>query len=259
MIKRHFLDNHTIAQIILARPEKHNAFDDVFIASFLQILEEIEHDPTVRVVMLCAEGPSFSAGADLHWMRKMAAYSEVENIQDAMQLATLMQRLNTLNKPTIACVQGNAFGGALGLIACCDIAIAAPQALFCFSEVKLGLIPAVISPYIIAAIGERMARRYFLTAESFSAQSALDMQLIHQISDDVQQAGIAFAQQLVQNGPQALQRIKQLIRAIAPLVIDKNIMKITANAIAEARVSAEGQERLTAFLDKHQQKTLEKK
>lgn len=239
-----------IAHIILSNPEKHNAFDEHLIENLLQTLAEIEKDDMIRVVILSAEGSSFSAGADLNWMKKMSASSEEENLNDAMKLAKLMQKLNTLNKPTIALIQGNAFGGALGLIACCDIALAAPHALFCFSEVKLGLIPAVISPYVIAAIGERMARRYFLSAERFSAQAALNMELIHIISGDLMTDGLNLAKQMANNSPCALKQIKALTLQITQKPIDEEIIQKTAKAIANARVSSEGQEGLTAFLEK---------
>lgn len=242
-------ENHC-AHIILHAPEKHNAFDEQLIENLTQTLNNIEQDNSIRVVLLSAEGPSFSAGADLNWMKKMAAYSEEENFQDAMKLARLMQTLNNLNKPTIALVQGNAFGGALGLIACCDIALSVPHAFFCFSEVKLGLIPAVISPYAIAAIGERMARRYFLTAERFSAEEALRINLIHSISDNLLQDGLALAKQITQNSPSALQHSKTLTRKITQSTLNEDLIRATAEAIAQARVSTEGQEGLNAFLEK---------
>lgn len=237
------------AHIILNNPEKHNAFDEQLIDDLLEALKEVEDDNSVRVVLLSAEGPSFSAGADLSWMKKMAAYTEDENFQDAMKLARLMQTLNQLSKPTIALIQGNAFGGALGLIACCDIALSVPQAFFCFSEVKLGLIPAVISPYAIAAMGERAARRYFLTAERFSAEDALKSGLIHAISNNLLEDGLSLAKQIAQNGPCAIHKIKILTQKVSS-AISEEVIKCTAQAIAEIRVSSEGQEGLSAFLEK---------
>lgn len=244
--------DNQIAHIVLNKPEKHNAFDEHLIAHLLETLDIIEQDNTIRVILLSAEGTSFSAGADLNWMKKMATYSEKENFNDAMQLARLMQKLNYIKKPTIALIQGNAFGGALGLIACCDIALSVPEALFCFSEVKLGLIPAVISPYILRAIGERMARRYFLTAERFSAQQALAMQLIHQISDanHLMSDGVTLAQQIINNSPSALEQIKTLTHDVSHQIINEKIIEETASAIAKARISPEGQEGLSAFLEK---------
>ncbi len=249
-IKTH---NNTIMQIILNNPEKHNAFDEHLIQHLLETLESIEQDDTIRVVILSAEGASFSAGADLNWMKKMAAYSEQENMADAMKLARLMQKLNHLNKPTIALIQGNAFGGALGLIACCDIALSVPSALFCFSEVKLGLIPAVISPYVLAAIGERMSRRYFLTAERFSAEEALRIELIHQIvekPENLIKTGLHLAENIANNSPEAIKKIKALTHEVTQKTISENVIQKTAKAIAKARVSSDGQEGLSAFLEK---------
>ncbi len=237
------------AHIVLNNPEKHNAFDEQLIEDLLKTLKQVNNDPHVRVVLLSAIGPSFSAGADLQWMKKMAVYTEEENVEDAMKLARLMQTLNELSKPTIALIQGNAFGGALGLIACCDIAISAPHASFCFSEVKLGLIPAVISPYAIAAMGERAACRYFLTAERFSADEALKTGLIHAISNNLLEDGLNLAKQIAQNGPSALNKIKMLTQKVSSS-INEDIIRDTAKAIAEIRVSAEGQEGLSAFLEK---------
>ena len=175
------LDNQGIATITLNRPEIHNAFDDAIISELNLVLDKIESDSSIRVVVLRAEGKSFSAGADLRWMRRMADYTSAENKADAMQLAALMDKLNHLNKPTIARVQGAAFGGGVGLVACCDIVVASDRALFCLSEVRLGLIPAVISPYVVAAIGERASRRYFMTAERFKAEEALRLELVHEV------------------------------------------------------------------------------
>ena len=235
--------------IILNNPQKHNAFDEPLIQDLLDALKEMDKDTNIRVVFLSAEGPSFSAGADLQWMKKMAIYSEEENFQDAMKLALLMQTLNQLSKPTIALVQGNAFGGALGLIACCDIALSAPHATFCFSEVKLGLIPAVISPYAIAAMGERAARRYFLTAERFSAEEALKTGLIHSISTNLLADGLILAKKIAQNAPLAIHKIKALSQKISSS-LNEEIIQFTVKAIAEIRVSPEGQEGLSAFLEK---------
>lgn len=240
---------NAFAHIILNNPEKHNAFDEQLIQNLLDALKEIDSDSNIRVVFLSAKGPSFSAGADLQWMKKMAVYSKEENFEDAMKLALLMQTLNQLSKPTIALVQGNAFGGAVGLIACCDIALSAPQATFCFSEVKLGLIPAVISPYAIAAMGERAARRYFLTAERFSAEEALNTGLIHSISNNLLEDGLVLAKQMAQNGPSAIHKAKILTEKVSRAIND-DIIKYTAEAIAEIRVSPEGQEGLSAFLEK---------
>src|SRR6187402_1177356 len=170
----------SLARLVMNRPDVHNAFDDGLIAELSDVLDQVEGDDTVRAVVLTGAGASFSAGADLNWMRGMAGASEADNRADSLRLATLMRRLQFLAKPTIARVNGAAFGGGVGLVACCDIAIGAEGAKFALSEVKLGLVPAVISPYVIAAIGEREARRLFITAEVISAQEALRIGLLHQ-------------------------------------------------------------------------------
>lgn len=156
-------DSNGVAWLSLNRPEKHNAFNDELIASLIETLEQLEQDDSLRALVLTAQGEHFSAGADLGWMQSMATKTESENLQDAQQLAMLLHKLDTFSKPTIAMVHGAAFGGALGLICCCDIAIGTPESRFCLSEAKLGLLPATIGPYVIRAIGQRQSRRYFLT------------------------------------------------------------------------------------------------
>ena len=173
------IDEQGRATLTMNRPEIHNAFDDLLIADLQRELERLDSDPQVRVVLLTASGKSFSAGGDLNWMRRMADYSRQENLTDALALAEMLKTLNQLSKPTIALVQGAAYGGGVGLVACCDIAIATPRAKFCLSEVKLGMIPAVISPYVVEAIGSRDARRYVLTAEIFSAAEADQLGLVN--------------------------------------------------------------------------------
>jgi methylglutaconyl-CoA hydratase len=242
-----------VAELVLNRPEKRNAFDDSIIQELITRLEEIDRDREVRVVVLRSEGKHFSAGADLAWMHRMAENSHQENLDDARQLARLLERLNTLGKPTIALVQGAAFGGAVGLAAACDIAIAAADAKFCLSEVKLGLIPAVISPYVIRAIGERQSRRYFITAEVFSAEQARDFGLVHVVADSTEALQThcgEFLEKLRHNGPQAMQAAKSLILAVSHRPIDATVIEDTARRIADIRVSAEGQEGLGAFLNK---------
>ena len=242
-----------IGIITLNNPDKHNAFDDVLIADLTQALRDMEAAADVRVVILSAFGKSFSAGADLNWMKRIAAYSEAENIDDAMALATLMKTLHYLTKPTIARVQGAAYGGGVGLVACCDIAVGTPSAAFSLSEVKLGLIPAVISPYVIAAIGERAAHRYFLTAEKFDAAEAYRLGLLHSVAQtedemDTNINDICVA--LLAAGPQSLSEAKSLIAAVANHSISDALVAETARRIARVRVSAEGQEGLSAFFDK---------
>ena len=241
----------SITCVVLNRPEKHNAFDATFIGTFTEILESIHDDPQVRVVLVTAKGESFCAGADLHWMRETIHYSRAKNIADALRLSKLMQVLHDLSKPTIALVQGNAFGGGVGLVACCDIAIASNQANFCLSEVKLGLIPATVAPYLIAAIGKRPAQRYLLTGESFTAKTALQLGLLHQVVSprDLQKTGQHYAELFLHNGPQALTQTKRLIQRCS-FPIDKPLIQATAQWIAQLRVSSEGQEGLNAFLAK---------
>lgn len=241
-----------VATVTLDRPELHNAFDDVLIAELTQVLLALDADAGVRVVVLAANGKSFSAGADLNWMKRMAAYSEAENLRDANQLAALMSTLDRLRKPTIARVQGAAFGGGVGLVACCDLAVAVPETVFCLSEVRLGLIPAVISPYVVQAIGARAARRYFLTAERFGASEARVLGLV----SDVVEAGRldatvqALAAQLLKGGPEAIAASKELIAAVNDRPIDAGVMADTARRIARQRAGAEGREGVAAFLEK---------
>jgi methylglutaconyl-CoA hydratase len=241
-----------VATICLNRPDVHNAFDDVLIAALTAELRRVEQLAQVRVIVLAANGRSFSAGADLNWMRRTATYSRVENLRDALALAGLMRTLDTMTKPTIARVQGAAFGGGVGLVACCDIAIAGSAALFSLSEVRLGLIPAVISPYVIAAIGEREARRYFLTAERFGAMEARRIGLVHEVVEGgaLDEAVARFAGYLLQGGPQALAAAKKLIADASRRPMSDALADETAQRIAAIRVEREGQEGLAAFFEK---------
>jgi methylglutaconyl-CoA hydratase len=246
------IDDLGCATLRLNNPELHNAFDDRLIAELTAALQQLADSPEVRVVTLCSSGKSFSAGADLNWMRRVADYSLDENVHDALGLAELMKTLNELPKPTIALIQGATYGGGVGLVAACDIAIASEQASFCLSEVKLGLIPAAISPYVLAAIGQRMARRYFLTAERFSASEAMQIGLVHQVvaAEELAQTGTALCQQLLQNGPHAMAEAKLLIRDVADRPINNELIEMTAERIAAIRATDEGREGLTAFLQK---------
>jgi len=241
-----------VATLTMNRAEIHNAFDDHLIVELTHKLRELDHDSTVHVVILAAAGKSFSAGADLNWMKRMAGYSEAENLRDAVALANLMRTLNAMAKPTIARVQGAAFGGGVGLVACCDIAVGSSAAVFCLSEVRLGLIPAVISPYVIAAIGERIARRYFLTAERFDAAEALRIGLLHSVVPEAQldAALAALAAELLKGGPKAIAAAKDLIAHVANRPIDQHLAEETAARIARIRVTPEGQEGIAAFLEK---------
>lgn len=241
-----------IARLRLQRPALHNAFDAALIAGLTAALTEVAADPALRVLVLEGDGPSFSAGADLNWMRGMAAAGEAENREDALALARLMRALDELPKPTIARVHGAAFGGGVGLVACCDIAIGAPEAKFGLTESKLGLLPAVISPYVIAAIGARQARRWFATAELFDAAEALRIGLLHQVvpADQLDAAVQRQCALLLKAGPEAAAAAKALVRRVAAETDRDRLDADNAALIARLRVGAEGQEGLGAFLDK---------
>ncbi len=244
-----------VARLTLNRPEVHNAFDDAIISCLTEHLRSIDSNPDVRVLVLASSGKNFSAGADLNWMKRMAVNSHAENLKDAAGLAGLMSTLNNLSKPSIALVQGAAFGGAVGLAACCDIVIATQTSSFCLSEVRIGLIPAVISPYVVRAIGERQARRYCLSAESFSAEQARDFGLVHEVVADnaaLEPACQQLLKTLRRNSPQAMTAGKALVFAVSHKLIDETLIEDTARRIADIRVSDEGQEGLNAFLQKRQ-------
>ncbi|MFL6579290.1 MAG: enoyl-CoA hydratase/isomerase family protein [Burkholderiales bacterium] len=244
--------NAGVATVRMNRPDVHNAFDDALIAALTGELRRLEQLPAARVVVLAANGQSFSAGADLNWMRRMAGYSHDENLKDALALAGLMRVLDGMKKPTIAKVQGAAFGGGVGLVACCDIAIASTQASFSLSEVRLGLIPSVISPYVIAAIGERAARRYFLTAERFDAAEAKRIGLVHEVvaGGELDQTVANMIGHLLKGGPKALAAAKQLIVDVGRRPMDDHLAMETARRIAAIRVDSEGREGIAAFVEK---------
>ncbi|HET9577861.1 MAG TPA: enoyl-CoA hydratase/isomerase family protein [Usitatibacter sp.] len=239
--------------VTLNRAERHNAFDDALIAELTAELRAMDADDGIRIVVLAAAGRSFSAGADLNWMKRMAAYSTEDNRRDAMALATLMRTLAHLRKPTVARVQGAAYGGGVGLVACCDIAVGTTHATFSFSEAKLGLIPAVISPYVVAAIGERAARRYFLTAERFDAGEAWRLGLIHEIARDdaeMDEKIGTIVDSLLAGGPVAQAEAKALLRAVSGRPITDEVVGDTAERIATIRATPEGREGIAAFLEK---------
>jgi methylglutaconyl-CoA hydratase len=240
------------ATLFLNRPERHNAFDDSLIGELDAALAELAAEPAVRIVLLAGKGKSFSAGADLAWMKRMASYGQAENEADAMALADMLHRLDSLPKPTIAIVQGAAMGGGAGLVAACDIAIAAEDAQFAFSEARLGLIPAAISPYVLAAIGARAARRYFLTAERFDARQALALGLVSAVLPGAGLAAEAdrIADLLIANGPAAMAEAKRLVADVSGRPVDQALRAETARRIAERRASAEGREGVAAFLEK---------
>jgi methylglutaconyl-CoA hydratase len=241
-----------VARLRMERPDVHNAFDDSLVGALTHALESLADASDVRVVVLEGAGASFSAGADLNWMRGMAAAGEAENRRDALALARLMRTLDELPKPTVARVHGAAFGGGVGLVACCDIAIGTPEAKFGLTESKLGLLPAVISPYVIAAIGARQARRWFATAEIFDAAEALRIGLLHQVVDE-NRLDAALQRQLdllAKAGPIASATAKSLVRRVVAGGGTDAIDAANAALIAALRVSPEGQEGLSAFLDK---------
>lgn len=241
-----------VAELTMNRPEINNAFDDVFIQKMIKTLAELEQNPEVRVLVLKGAGKHFSAGADLNWMRRMAELDYSENREDAGQLSRLMSTLYHLNKPTIAEIRGASYGGAVGLIACCDIAIASDKSVFCLSEVKIGLIPAVISPYVVKAMGERQARRYFISGEVIKSEKALDLDLIHEsVPAELLSARVdEIISSMLNNGPKAMGISKALVQKVANEKLDDNLNHHTRDLIAQVRVSQEGQEGLTAFLEK---------
>ncbi len=243
----------SVGILTLNKPKRHNAFDEQLIAEITVGLQELESDERVRAVVLSSTGKSFCAGADLGWMKRAADYTPEENLRDANRLAELMSTLNELAKPTIARVQGAAYGGGVGLIAACDIAVGTYDALFMLSEVKLGIVPAVISPYVLAAIGERYSRRYMLTAERFSAAEAYRIGLLHELVPGEEQLDEAIAEileSLLANGPHAQAECKEMIRVVAGQPIDAQTIDETAQRITRVRASPEGREGLAAFLEK---------
>ncbi|CAG0995017.1 methylglutaconyl-CoA hydratase [Burkholderiales bacterium] len=244
--------NHGIGVIALNRPEMHNAFNETLIEDLSEALKEMEARDEVRAVVLMGEGKSFCAGADLNWMKKMAGYSYEENYADAMGLANMLAILNRLKKPTIARIHGPTFGGGVGLVACCDIAIASTEASFALTEVKLGIIPATISPYVIEAMGARQARRFFLTAERFSAAEAFRVGLVHDLvpPERLDERVIEIYARLHECGPMAQAAAKELMRAVAHRQVRDDLIADTARRIADQRASEEGREGVAAFLAK---------
>lgn len=240
------------AVVTLNRPELRNAFDESLIARLTAAMRGLDADAAVRVVVLAGAGSAFCAGADLNWMRRMAGYTYEQNLADAEALAAMLRTIDHLQKPTIARVHGPAFAGGVGLVAACDIAIGSPEAKFCLSEAKLGLSPATISPYVVRAMGERMARRYFLTAEVFDADEAYRIGLLQARAPaaELDAAVDALSGNLMAGGPAALAKIKDLIRAVSSGEVDEPMVQDTARRIAEIRVSAEGREGIGSFLEK---------
>jgi methylglutaconyl-CoA hydratase len=240
--------------ITLNRPEVHNAFDDRLIVELTAALSNLGADDAVRAVVLTGSGRSFSAGADLNWMRRSSTYGEAENMADARALAILMKTLHELPKPTVARVNGAALGGGAGLVACCDIAVASADARFGTTEVRLGLIPAVIGPYVVAAIGLRQARRLMLTGERIAAAEAARIGLVHDVvpPERLDAAVAALLEDLLKGGPGALAAVKRLLRDLTGRPIDVELVDDTARRIAALRTTAEAQEGVAAFLAKRQ-------
>lgn len=248
----HYEIQDKIACITFQRPEKSNAFDDIFLQTLKNILEEATQTTKVRALFIKAQGRHFCAGADAAWMQKMAHFSEAENLEDARVLSKVLHLLYHSPKPTVAAVQGAAFGGGAGLLAACDIVIAEKEARFCFSETKLGLVPATISPYVVKAIGERAAKWLFTTAEVISAQRALSLQLItHCVSkEDLAPFSLALVQSIPQLAPLAVQESKALVHDLSQRHLDEKLEEELARFLAKKRCSPEGQCGLQAFLKK---------
>lgn len=246
------IDERGVATVLLDRPDRHNAFDDDMIGRLREHFDDLAASRDVRVVVLAAAGRSFSAGGDLTWMRRMADYDYDGNLADARALAAMLLALKTLPQPTLARVQGSAFGGAVGLLCCCDIAVGADTAKFGLTEARVGLIPATIGPHVVEALGPRWARRLFLTAERIDATRACGMGLLHEAcpADELDTRIEALTAQLLANGPEALREAKALCADLVYAPLDDRLLDDTSRRIAERRVAAEGQEGLQAFLEK---------
>jgi methylglutaconyl-CoA hydratase len=241
-----------IRTITLSRPDVRNAFNDEVIAELKNAFIEAGQAADVRCVVLAAEGHAFCAGADLNWMRHMADYTRDENLADAGQLAAMLRAIYECPKPTIARVQGDVFAGGVGLVAACDMAVSVDTATYCLSEVKLGLIPATISPYVIRAMGARASHRYFLTAERFSAAEAHRVGLVHEVvAADALDAKVAeLTSALVSASPNAVRACKRLVQDVAEREIDDDLVAHTVAGIADIRSSVEGKEGVQSFLQK---------
>ena len=242
-----------VARITLTRPEVRNAFNDEVIQQLKTAFEDVGARDDVRAVVLAAEGPAFCAGADLNWMRRMADYTREENRADAGQLAAMLQAIYACPKPTVAAVQGDVFAGGMGLVAACDMAVSVSSATYCLSEVKLGLIPATISPYVIRAMGARAAHRYFLTAERFTAQEAHRIGFVHELVDGPEALAAqvaALAQALCNASPAAVRSCKKLVQDVAEREIDAALIAATVEGIADIRASEQGREGVQSFLQK---------
>jgi methylglutaconyl-CoA hydratase len=245
-------DQQRIATVTLARPEVRNAFNETMIAELTAVFGELDARDDIRAVVLAADGPAFCAGADLNWMRRMAGYTDDENRADARRLARMLEAVYRCGKPVIARIHGDAYAGGVGLIAACDIAIAAAPVRFCLSEARLGLIPATIAPYVVRALGERASRRYFTTAEVFDSARAAQLGLIHEaVPAETLDATITqLGETLRANGPAAVRTGKRLVAEVAGRALDDALIEQTADWIAATRAGAEAREGIAAFLDK---------
>jgi methylglutaconyl-CoA hydratase len=245
------LNGHVLT-IKLSRPDVRNAFNDEVIAELAEAFQAAAAQDAVRAVVLAAEGPAFCAGADLNWMRRMADYNRAENLADAAKLAEMLRVIYACPKPTVARVQGDVYAGGMGLVAACDMVVAVDTAGFCLSEVKLGLIPATISPYVIRAMGARAAHRYFLTAERFSAQEAHRIGFVHEVvpADQLDAKVAEMVKALVSASPNAVRACKQLVQDVAEREIDAALIAKTVEGIADIRSSSEGKEGVQSFLQK---------
>lgn len=247
------IDQQGIAWVTLNRPQVHNAFDEHMIRTLSDLFKSLEKDKGVRAVVIRGAGKSFSAGADLDWMKRAADFSHNQNVADAEALAVMLNKLFTLNKLTIACVQGAAMGGGFGLVACCDVAIADRNAVFSLSEVKLGMIPATISPYVLAAIGPRQSRRYCQTGERFKGDKAKEIGLVHEVVDGEDEMAARLQmllKELDRNGPHAMREAKRIVLDYTDKHIGGEIIEDSAERIAAIRAGGEAREGLNAFLEK---------
>ena len=246
------IETGAVATVTLSRPEVRNAFNDEVIAELTQAFTELGKNDAVRVIVLAAEGPAFCAGADLNWMRRMADYTHAENLADAAQLAEMLRVIYTCPQPTVARIQGDVYAGGMGLVAACDMAVSVDSANYCLSEVKLGLYPATISPYVIRAMGARAAHRYFLTAERFDAAEALHIGFVHAVvaGDKLDDKVAELTKALVSASPNAVKACKTLLHEVAGQAIDSALIAQTVQGIASIRASSEGKEGVQSFLQK---------
>ena len=241
-----------VATVTLNRPDVRNAFNEATIAELALAFDELGRNEDVRAIVLAANGPAFCAGGDLNWMKKMAGYSDAENLDDASKLADMLRTIYLCPKPVVARIQGDCYAGGMGLVAACDVAVCVEEANFCLSEVKLGLIPATISPYVIKAMGENAARRYFLTAERFSATEAHRIGFVHELvaADALDASVAAIVKALVTNSPNAVREAKVLVRDVAGRPVDDALLADSAQRIAAIRASSEGRDGVASFLEK---------